>query len=104
MTGNRKYLDSLQALVEARRQESASGNEYLQDHPPIREIIAYCEWMKAESEAAWRDPKRWHPAEKVRQYQTELIPLAILPFCIGQRLTPEAHQAINGVLRSSQPG
>ena len=51
-----------------------------------REIIEYCIRKKAEIEAAWADPKRRHPAKEVCQYQTELIPLAILPLRIGQRL------------------
>ena len=58
---------------------------------------------KAEIEAAWRDPKRRHPAKEVCQYQTELIPLAILTLRIGERLTPEAHQAIKEVLTAFHP-
>lgn len=57
------------------------------------EIVECCTWKKAEIEAAWRDPKRRHPAKEVCQYRTELIPLTILSLRIGERLTPEAHQA-----------
>ncbi|UCD52381.1 MAG: hypothetical protein JSW27_07040, partial [Phycisphaerales bacterium] len=67
------------------------------------EIIAYCKRKTAEIEAAWRDPKRRHPAKEVCQYQTELIPLAILPLRIGGRLTPEAHRAIKDVLSAFRP-
>ncbi len=68
-----------------------------------REIIEYCIRKKAEIEAAWADPKRRHPAKEVCQYQTELIPLAILPLRIGQRLVPEAHRAIREVLLAFRP-
>jgi hypothetical protein len=68
-----------------------------------REIVAYCQRKKAEIEAAWRDPRRRHPAKEVCAYQTELIPLAILPLRIGGRLTPEAHQAIKDVLTAFRP-
>jgi hypothetical protein len=68
-----------------------------------REIVEYCRRKQAEIEAAWRDPKRRHPAKEVCQYQTELIPLAILPLRIGGRLTPEAHQAIKDVLTAFHP-
>ena len=54
-----------------------------------REIIAYCQRKQAEIEAC--------------QYQTELIPLAILTLRIGERLTPEAHQAIKDVLEAFHP-
>ena len=68
-----------------------------------REIVAYCRQKKLEIETAWRDPKRRHPAKEVCQYQTELIPLAILTLRIGERLTPEAHQAIKDVLTAFHP-
>ena len=68
-----------------------------------REIVDYCTRKQAEIEAAWRDPKRRHPAKEVCQYQTELIPLAILSLRIGERLTPEAHQAIKEVLTAFRP-
>ena len=68
-----------------------------------REIVDYCKRKQVEIEAAWRDPKRRHPAKEVCQYQTELIPLAILSLRIGQRLTPEAHQAIRNVLTAFHP-
>lgn len=68
-----------------------------------REIVAYCQRMTAMIEAAWRDPKRRNPAKEVCQYQTELIPLAILSLRIGQRLTPEARQAIKEVLTAFRP-
>ena len=68
-----------------------------------REIVGYCTRKKAEIEAAWRDPKRRHPAKEVCQYQTELIPLAILTLRIGEHLTPEAHQSIKDVLTTFRP-
>jgi len=68
-----------------------------------REIVAYCRSKQAEIEAAWRDPRRQNPAKDVCQYQTELIPLAILTLRIGDRLTPEAHQAIRDVLTAFHP-
>jgi len=68
-----------------------------------REIVEYCRQKQAEIEAAWRDPKRRNPAKEVCQYQTELIPLAILTLRIGERLTPEAHQAIEDVLTTFHP-
>ena len=68
-----------------------------------REIIAYCQRKTADIERAWRDPKRRHPAKEVCSYQTELIPLAILTLRIGERLTPEAHQAIKEVLSAFRP-
>lgn len=68
-----------------------------------REIVDYCTRKKAEIEAAWRDPKRRNPAKEVCQYQTELIPVAILTLRIGERLTPEAHQAIKDVLTAFHP-
>jgi hypothetical protein len=68
-----------------------------------REIVDYCTRKQAEIEQAWRDPKRRHPAKEVCQYQTELIPLAILSLRIGERLTPEAHQAIKNVLTAFRP-
>ncbi|MHC4558549.1 MAG: hypothetical protein ACYS80_14745 [Planctomycetota bacterium] len=68
-----------------------------------REIIEYCQRKTADIEAAWRDPKRRHPAKEVCAYQTELIPLAILPLRIGEHLTPEAHQAIKDVLSAFRP-
>jgi len=68
-----------------------------------REIIAYCRQETAEIETAWRDPKRRHPAKEVCQYQTELIPLAILTLRVGERLSPEAHQAIKEVLTTFHP-
>ncbi|MBN2129356.1 MAG: hypothetical protein JW741_07655 [Sedimentisphaerales bacterium] len=68
-----------------------------------REIVEYCRQKQAEIEAAWNDPKRRHPAKEVCQYQTELIPLAILTLRIGERLTPEAHQAIKSILTAFHP-
>lgn len=68
-----------------------------------REIIDYCRAKQTEIEAAWADPKRRHPAKEVCAYQTELIPLAILPLRIGERLIPEAHQAIRDVLLAFRP-
>ena len=68
-----------------------------------REIIAYCERKQADIEAAWRDQTLRNPAKEVCQYQTELIPLAILTLRIGERLTPEAHQAIKDVLEAFHP-
>jgi hypothetical protein len=68
-----------------------------------REIIAYCQQKQADIEAAWRDQKLRNPAKEVCQYQTELIPLAILTLRIGERLTPEAHQAIKDVLEAFHP-
>ena len=68
-----------------------------------REIIEYCQRKTAEIEAAWRDPKRRHPAKEVCAYQTELIPLAIFTLRIGESLTPEAHQAIKDVLSAFRP-
>lgn len=68
-----------------------------------REIVDYCTSKKAEIEAAWRDPKRRNPAKEVCQYQTELIPLAILSLRIGGQLTPPAHQAIKDVLTAFHP-
>ena len=68
-----------------------------------REIIAYCQQKQADIEAAWRDETLRNPAKEVCQYQTELIPLAILTLRIGERLTPEAHQAIKDVLEAFHP-
>jgi hypothetical protein len=68
-----------------------------------REIVDYCTRKTTEIGAAWGDPKRRHPAKEVCQYQTELIPLAILPLRIGERLTPESHQAIKEVLTAFHP-
>jgi len=68
-----------------------------------REIVAYCQRKTAEIEAAWRDPKRRHPAKEVCAYQTELIPLAILTLRISDRLSPEAHQAIRELLLAFRP-
>ena len=68
-----------------------------------REIIAYCQQKQADIEAAWRDQTLRNPAKEVCQYQTELIPLAILTLRIGERLTPEAHQAIKDVLEAFHP-
>lgn len=68
-----------------------------------QEIVDYCTRKTAEIEEAWRDPKRRHPAKEVCAYQTELIPLAILPLRVGGRLTPEAHQAIKDVLAAFHP-
>ena len=68
-----------------------------------RKIIEYCIRKKAKIEAAWADPKRRHPAKEVCQYQTELIPLAILPLRIGQPLILEARRAIREVLLAFRP-
>ncbi len=68
-----------------------------------REMVAYCQRKTAEIEAAWRDPQRRHPAKEVCAYQTELIPLAILSLRIGERLTPQARQAIKEVLLAFRP-
>ncbi|MFM7412812.1 MAG: hypothetical protein ACKO6E_06335 [Planctomycetota bacterium] len=68
-----------------------------------REIIDYCQGKQAEIEAAWRDPSRRNPAKDVCQYQTELIPLAILTLRCGDRLTPEAREAIKSVLTAFHP-
>jgi hypothetical protein len=68
-----------------------------------REIVTYCRRKQVEIEAAWRDPDRRHPAKEVCQYQTELIPLAIISLRIGSQLTPEAHQAIKDVLSAFRP-
>ncbi|UCH35909.1 MAG: hypothetical protein JSV65_06030 [Armatimonadota bacterium] len=68
-----------------------------------REIVEFCRKEQAEIEAAWRDPNRRHPAKEVCEYQTQLIPLAILVLRIGERLTPEAHQAIKDVLLAFRP-
>ncbi|MGA1238629.1 MAG: hypothetical protein ACO34E_17405 [Limisphaerales bacterium] len=67
------------------------------------EIIDYCRTKKAQIEAAWADPKRRHPAKEVCAYQTELIPLAILSLRIGQRLTPESHEAIRDLILTFRP-
>jgi hypothetical protein len=68
-----------------------------------RDIIDYCRKKQAEIEAAWRDPARRNPAKEVCQYQTELIPLAILTLRVGTRVTPEAQQAIKDVLTAFRP-
>ena len=68
-----------------------------------REIIAYCQQKQADIEAAWRDETLRNPAKEVCQYQTELIPLAILTLRIGERLIPEARQAIKDVLEAFHP-
>ncbi|MFM7206311.1 MAG: hypothetical protein ACKO4T_06560 [Planctomycetaceae bacterium] len=68
-----------------------------------REIVAYCRGKQAEIEAAWQDPNRRNPAKDVCQYQTELIPLAILTLRCGDRVTPEARRAIRDVLTAFHP-
>jgi hypothetical protein len=87
-------LTQFERLVRADSEDVAAVN---------REIVDYCTRKQAEIEAAWRDPKRRHPAKEVCQYQTELIPLAILSLRIGERVTPEAHQAIKDVLTAFRP-
>ncbi|MCP4196885.1 MAG: hypothetical protein GY762_07010 [Proteobacteria bacterium] len=67
------------------------------------EIIAYCQRKEAEIKTAWQNPKLKHPAKQVCQYQTELIPLAIMALRIGEQLTPEAHQAIKDVILEFRP-
>jgi hypothetical protein len=68
-----------------------------------REIIEYCRIKQSAIEEAWADPKRRHPAKEVCAYQTELIPLAILTLRIGERLIPEAHQAIKNLIIAFRP-
>jgi len=68
-----------------------------------REIIAYCRSKQRAIEEAWADPQRRHPAKEVCAYQTELIPLAILTLRIGERLTPETHQAIKDLIIAFRP-
>lgn len=68
-----------------------------------REIIEYCRVKQNAIEQAWVDPTRRHPAKEVCAYQTELIPLAILTLRIGERLTPEAHQAIKDLILAFRP-
>jgi hypothetical protein len=87
-------LTQFERLVRGRPDDVAAVN---------REIVAFCKGKTAEIEAAWRDPSRRNPAKEVCDYQTELIPLAILTLRIGHRLTPEAHQAIKDVLTAFHP-
>jgi len=87
-------LTQFERLVRGQPEDVAAVN---------REIIAYCQQKQAEIEAAWREQTLRNPAKEVCQYQTELIPLAILTLRIGERLTPEAHQAIKDVLEAFHP-
>lgn len=68
-----------------------------------REIIEFCRRKQADIEAAWKDPKRRHPATEVCNYQTELIPLALMVLRVGNRLTPETHAAIKKILLAFRP-
>lgn len=68
-----------------------------------REITEFCRRKQADIEAAWKDPNRRHPAAEVCNYQTELIPLAIIALRVGDRLTPETHAAIKDVLLAFRP-
>jgi hypothetical protein len=67
------------------------------------EIIEFCRMKQEAIEAAWREPERRHPAFEVCDYQTQLIPLAIIALRAGERLTPEAHQAIKDVILAFRP-
>ena len=67
------------------------------------EIVAFCRKRQAVIEKAWSEPGRRHPATEVCNYQTELIPLAVLALRVAEQLTPEAHQAIRDVLRAFRP-
>jgi len=87
-------LTQFERLVRGQPEDVAAVN---------REIIAYCQQKQAEIEAAWREQTLRNPAKEVCQYQTELIPLAILTLRIGERLTPEAHRAIKDVLEAFHP-
>jgi hypothetical protein len=87
-------LTQFERLVRGQPQDVAAVN---------REIISYCRQKRTEIEAAWRDRSLRNPAKDVCQYQTELIPLAILTLRIGERLTPDAHQAIKDVLEAFHP-
>ena len=69
-----------------------------------REIVEYCRRKQKDIEAAWKDPDRRHPAFEVCDYQTELIPLAIIALRVPDRLTPETHAAIKDVLLAFRPG
>jgi len=87
-------LTQFERLVRGQPEDVAAVN---------REIIAYCSHKQADIDAAWRDQTLRNPAKEVCQYQTELIPLVILTLRIGERLTPEAHQAIKDVLEAFHP-
>lgn len=67
------------------------------------EIISFCRKKQAAIEKAWTEPERRHPAFEVCNYQTELIPLAIIALRVGEQLTPQAHQAIKDVLLAFRP-
>ena len=67
------------------------------------EIIAFCRRKQAALEKAWAEPERRHPALEVCNYQTELIPLAIIALRVGEQLTPQAHRAIRDVLLAFRP-
>lgn len=67
------------------------------------EIIEFCRMKQEAIEAAWREPERKHPAFEVCDYQTQLIPLAIIALRVGERLTWEAHQAIKDVILAFRP-
>jgi len=68
-----------------------------------REIIEYCQRTQGVIEVAWQDPNRRHPAAEVVNYQTELIPLAIIALRVPDRPTPETHAAIKDVLLAFRP-
>jgi hypothetical protein len=87
-------LTQFERLVRGQPEDVAAVN---------RDIIAYCQRKQADIEAAWREQTLRNPAKEVCQYQTELIPLAILTLRIGERLTPEAHRAIKDVLEAFHP-
>lgn len=67
------------------------------------QIIAFCKKRQVAIEKAWTQSERRHPALEVCNYQTELIPLAIIALRVGEQLTTEAHQAIKDVLLAFHP-
>ena len=69
-----------------------------------RDIIDYCRKKQAEIEAAWRDPARRNPAKEVCQYQTELIPLAILTLRVGERRDARGPAGDQGRAHGLPPG
>ncbi|MHC4119717.1 MAG: hypothetical protein ACYSWO_19640 [Planctomycetota bacterium] len=87
-------LSQMERLIVGDPEDVAKVNE---------EIVAFCRKRQAAIEKAWTEPSRRHPATEVCNYQTELIPLAILALRVGEQLTPEAHQAIRDVLRAFRP-
>jgi hypothetical protein len=68
-----------------------------------REILEFCRRARTDIEKAWEDPDRRHPAFEVVDYQTRLIPLAIIALRAKDRLAPETHAAIKDVLLAFRP-